>query len=104
MNNSKDINKLVKKISQTLKVEKIILFGSYAYGKTNEDSDIDLCVITNVKKRKLDIRIMIRTALMPINSHPLDILVYKEKEFNERAELQTTLEYKIVNEGVTLYG
>ena len=36
MNNKEDINKLVKKISQTLKVEKIILFGSYAYGKTNE--------------------------------------------------------------------
>lgn len=104
MNNSKDINKLVKKISQTLKVEKIILFGSYAYGNPNEDSDIDLCVITNVNKSKIDIRVMIRMALRRIISYPLDILVYREEEFNERAELQTTLEYKIVNEGLILYG
>lgn len=103
MNNSQDINKLVKKISQTLKVEKIILFGSHAYGKTNEDSDIDLCVITNVNKRKLDIRIMIRKALIPIYTR-LDILVYNEQEFKERSELQTTLEYKIVNEGLIVYG
>lgn len=103
MDYNEDINKLVKKISQTLKVEKIILFGSYAYGKPNEDSDIDLCVITNVKKRKLVILGMIRSALIPIYTR-LDILVYNEQEFKERSELQTTLEYKIVNEGVILYG
>ncbi len=28
-------------------VEKIILFGSYAYGEPNENSDIDLYVVTN---------------------------------------------------------
>lgn len=30
-----------------LKPDKIILFGSYAYGTPNEDSDIDLYVVTN---------------------------------------------------------
>ena len=30
-----------------LKPDKIILFGSYAYGKQNEDSDIDLFLIKN---------------------------------------------------------
>ena len=104
MDNKEEINKLVKKISQTLKVKKIILFGSYAYGKTNEDSDIDLCVITNVKKRKLDILRMIRKALIPIYTHPLDILVYNEQEFNERSEFKFTMEYEILNEGIKLYG
>lgn len=104
MNNSEDINKLVKKISQTLKVEKIILFGSYAYGKTNEDSDVDLCVITNVNKRKLDILTMIRTALIPIYTHSLDILVYTEEEFKERAEFHFTMEHEILNKGIILYG
>jgi len=104
MNNKEDINKLVKKISQTLKVEKIILFGSYAYGNPNEDSDIDLCIITNVNKRKLELKWKIRRALIPVCTHPLDILVYTEKDFKERAEFHFTMEHEILNEGITLYG
>ncbi len=42
---SKIINKL-----KYLKPEKIILFGSYAYGSPTEDSDLDLCIV--VKRYK----------------------------------------------------
>ena len=34
-------------------VEQIILFGLYAYGEPNEDSDLDLCIIKNHVKSKL---------------------------------------------------
>jgi len=37
---------IVEKL-KPLKPSKIILFGSYAYGTPNEDSDIDLCIIEN---------------------------------------------------------
>ena len=43
-----DIETLKYEIVKRLKPldpHKIILFGSYAYGKPNEDSDIDLCII-----------------------------------------------------------
>ncbi|MFA9393039.1 MAG: nucleotidyltransferase domain-containing protein [Prolixibacteraceae bacterium] len=30
--------------------EKIILFGSYAYGQPNEESDIDLLIIKNISR------------------------------------------------------
>ena len=33
-------------------IKKIILFGSYAYGKPNKNSDIDLCVIVADKKKQ----------------------------------------------------
>lgn len=36
---------IVKAIKQTLKPEKIILFGSYSRGENNKDSDIDLAVL-----------------------------------------------------------
>ncbi|MFQ5628797.1 MAG: nucleotidyltransferase domain-containing protein [bacterium] len=39
------IRRLVDKIVSELSPEKVILFGSYAYGKASEDSDIDLLVI-----------------------------------------------------------
>ena len=47
MNN---IDQIIFSITDTLKnegVEKIILFGSYAYGRPEEDSDLDIIVVTH---------------------------------------------------------
>ncbi len=43
----KSIEKYIKKISQYYKIEAIILFGSYAKGTENEDSDIDIAIISS---------------------------------------------------------
>lgn len=43
----KSIEKYIEKISQYYKIEAIILFGSYAKGTENEDSDIDIAVISS---------------------------------------------------------
>jgi len=45
-----NIDQVIKSIIDTLKdegVEKIILFGSYAYGQAKEDSDLDIIVVTS---------------------------------------------------------
>ena len=41
------INKYIDKISQYYKIEAIILFGSYAKGTENENSDIDIAIISS---------------------------------------------------------
>lgn len=41
------VQKYVEKVCQNYKIEAIILFGSYAKGTENEDSDIDIAIITN---------------------------------------------------------
>ena len=41
------IQKYIEKISQYYKIEAIILFGSYAKGTENEDSDIDIAVVSD---------------------------------------------------------
>src|SRR3989338_3516372 len=48
------IQQMVEKIVSAIHPQKIILFGSYAWGKPTKDSDIDLCVIhpTVIKKNK----------------------------------------------------
>lgn len=85
--------------------KEVILFGSHAYGKATKESDVDLCVITDLKnKRKLDLMREIRRELVDLISSPLDILVYNEDEFMVRARLKNTLEYKIMREGIKLYG
>ena len=38
----KNISKMVEKIVKEYHPEKIILFGSYAYGNPSKDSDVDL--------------------------------------------------------------
>ncbi len=102
---SERIETLANKLKEKFNVRQIFIFGSQAYGKPDEESDIDLCVITDLKnKRKIDIIREMRRELMDLISNPLDILVYSEKEFNERAGLRSTLEYKILMDGIKVYG
>lgn len=102
---SEHLKNLVKHINLIIPTSTIILFGSYANGTPTEDSDIDICVITNVQeKKKLQILRNIRKAISPILSIPVDILLYYESEFKQRASIPTTLEYKINCEGIIIYG
>lgn len=41
--------------------EKIILFGSYAYGEPTEDSDLDICVVERNINSKIDVKRRIRS-------------------------------------------
>lgn len=41
------IQKYIEKISQYYKIDAIILFGSYAKGTEDENSDIDIAIISN---------------------------------------------------------
>ena len=41
------INKYVLKLSKEIKIDKVILFGSYAKGTNNEDSDVDLAIFSD---------------------------------------------------------
>lgn len=48
------IRKYIEKISKHYKIEAIILFGSYAKGTENEDSDIDIAIISSDFKDIID--------------------------------------------------
>lgn len=90
-------------LSQKFGAKQVFLFGSQADGKFADDSDIDVCVITNLhNKRKIDVLREIRRELLNRVASPLDILIYSEEEFAERARLGNTLEHKIMNDGVKI--
>jgi len=46
------ISELVSKIAENYDPEKIILFGSYASGTANEDSDLDFIIVKKTDKPK----------------------------------------------------
>jgi uncharacterized protein len=76
------INEIVLRIARRFNPEQIILFGSYASGTPNKDSDLDLLIIQDTDlprhKRSLEIRI----SLIGIKV-PMDILVYTKSEFED---------------------
>jgi predicted nucleotidyltransferase len=102
---SEQIEILKNTLKEKFDVKQIFVFGSHAYGEPNKDSDIDLCVITDLNnKRKIDLIREIRRELIDLIFNPLDILVYSENEFNERAGNRSTLEHKILTSGLKVYG
>ncbi|MEK7671466.1 MAG: nucleotidyltransferase domain-containing protein, partial [Bacteroidota bacterium] len=50
------IEAVARRIAERFSVEKILLFGSYAYGEPEEGSDVDLLVVMETEKRPSEIR------------------------------------------------
>ena len=85
-------------------VEKIILFGSYANGTPNDESDIDLYVVLkdDSEMDELDALKSIYKGLRYKLNIPIDILASCKSSFERRSKL-LTLENDIASEGVIIY-
>lgn len=105
-----DSEKILTEITFILKqygIEKIILFGSYAYGTPGKYSDIDLLVIKNLPENETrDFRIKIKKALwigLGEQSYLLDILVDNEERILKRIEMGDLFYKEIYSRGRTIY-
>jgi predicted nucleotidyltransferase len=92
-------------IVETVPVEAIYLFGSYAYGTPHKDSDLDLYVVLKdeFEKREIDAMVAIGRAICRKKTLPIDILALKRSKFLGKKELPT-MERTIVMEGIKIYG
>jgi predicted nucleotidyltransferase len=102
---NQEIRSITEAIKSAIPVERIYLFGSYAYGTPNEHSDYDFyVVIPNDVLRPLEAVQKARKALIPINRKTaVDILADYQNSFDARKQYNT-LEKKVYEEGVLLYG
>ncbi len=73
-------NKIINRIKD-LNPEKIIIFGSYAYGNTAENSDLDICIVEKNVKNKLEEKRKIRNLLSDLKIAK-DILVPSKEEYD----------------------
>lgn len=81
----KKIEEIISKIIRNYDPDKIILFGSYAKGTANEDSDLDLIIVKNTDKPKHKRGKEVRKFLLG-SLIPMDLKVYTPDEFeNERS-------------------
>jgi len=105
-----DKGTVIKKITTIIKqhgVQKIILFGSYAYGNPTKDSDIDLLVIKDIPEKEIrDFRIKLKKELwnnLDNISGAFDILIDNEERIKQRIALGDLFYKEIYTKGKTIY-
>lgn len=98
----RQIQWVVDRLVQALHPEKIILFGSYAYGKPNADSDIDLLVIMESTER-WTIRTTNAYRAVHGKTFPADLVVRTPQEMGERLAMGDRFIKEILERGKILY-
>ncbi len=95
------IKDLCRQIVEGFQPQKIILFGSYAYGKPNADSDVDLLVIMPFEGRGVEQAIKIRKKIYPVM--PLDLLARTPAQIKETLDSGDFFFKEIMERGKVLY-
>ena len=99
----KPLEKILKIIVKYYKPEKVVLFGSYAYGHPNKNSDLDLLVVKDSNLPRYKRAREIRKYLWGITDIPKDIIVYTQKEIDDLAEIKEAFITDILKNGIILY-
>ena len=98
------IRNILDKLIPGYKPEKVILFGSYAYGHPGPDSDIDLLIIKETSERFFDRCFAVRQLITdPKRKTPLEIMVLTPQELADRLSIGDQFIEEIVEKGRTLY-
>jgi len=92
----------VERIVQELQPEKIILFGSYAYGTPSPGSDVDLLVIMETEESSKERSWAVSRLLIP-RPFPVDILVRTPQEIQRALAKGDFFTREIIAQGRVLY-
>ena len=98
------INRLSSFIADEFQPEKIILFGSHAYGNPNAHSDVDLLVIMPFQGSPFrQAGIVLNQVVKSIGVMPLDLLVRTSEQINDRLSIGDSFIQEIIQRGRVLY-
>jgi len=103
INKSATIETVKERLVKAYNPEVIYLFGSFAWGNPDEESDIDMLIIVQRSDEKPYRRARIGIASLSGLKIPKDIIVYTREEFETLAQDLSTLCHKIKKEGIKLY-
>jgi len=99
------IQDMVQKIVADYAPQKIILFGSYAYSKPDENSDIDLLIVKDTNKRPIERWMEVKRLLRnPSRTVSVSPLVYTPQELEERLAIKDFFIQGVLERGEILYG
>src|SRR5580658_344539 len=92
------IKDFCNEVAKKFRPRKIILFGSYAYGRPTVDSDVDLLVVMNrTRYRGERMSLRIRHALQ--RDFPMDLLVRTPAEISKRLRWGDCFMQEIIEKG-----
>lgn len=105
---NKNVQAILQDILEKLLAEyapqKVILFGSYAYGTPDSDSDLDLLIIKETSDRFLDRWVDVQRLLTGIHrSLPVETLVLTPQEVESRLSIGDQVIQEILQKGDVLY-
>ena len=99
------ISRVITRIKEGYKPERVIVFGSHAWGEPEPGSDLDLCVIKETKtpgfRRAREIRRLLREENREI---AMDILVLTPEELQERLDAKDSFITRICSQGEEVDG
>ncbi len=92
----------IARVAQALQPDKIILFGTYAYGVPTPDSDVDLLVIMETDRPGKERSWAVSRLLLP-RDFPVDILVKTPTELSTALQRGDFFLREITERGIILY-
>lgn len=99
-----EVNEIVNKIIEGYNPEKIILFGSYAYGKPAFDSDIDMLIIKKTSDDRITRYCEVKKIAFDRNRHvSFDPLIMTPNEIERRQVRGDDFINEILSRGIVLY-
>lgn len=98
------LKEIVKRLVECLHPEKIILFGSHAYGSPTEASDIDLMVVVPESDQPRYRRAQEAYGCLWGLTAPVEILVLTREELEEMAQVPASLVRQALQRGKVIYG
>src|SRR3977135_1276738 len=94
------IRRFARQVAERFQPDKIILFGSYAYGTPNADSDVDILVIMPARNKGSKAGRIRWEVLAPVT---IDLVVRTPKEMRWRLAEGDLFHTEIVSKGKVLY-
>lgn len=104
MNIAAAIEEARKRLVQGLHPERIILFGSHAWGTPGPDSDLDLLVIVTDSDLLPQKRAQAADRSLFGLGVPWDVIVHTRTESEQASRVRTSLTSKALREGRVLHG
>ena len=96
------LNQMVQEIAKDFQPQKIILFGSWAWGKPHEGSDVDLLIVVPHPPPMRE-RWKITSEFRPHSARPLQLVFMSPEEFEETKDVVGGVAYPASHGGKSLY-
>ncbi|MGH2532584.1 MAG: nucleotidyltransferase domain-containing protein [Thermomicrobiales bacterium] len=98
-----EIADVVAIIAETFRPERIILFGSHAYGDPTEDSDVDLMVVMDTPLKPSEQAVRIRQAVGASYRFPMDVVVRRPNQIALGLAERDFFILDVIEQGATLF-